>query len=318
MLFTCDMSNRSQSLDPAGALASLNLNLLPALDALLRERSVGRAARRTGVSPSAMSHSLGKLREALGDPLLVAAGRQMVATARGEALAQALPPLLSSLESLLLRDEAFDPKRSSRVFRIATLDVFEFTLLPDLLCHLRKHAPNLRLHLERIDDRSGKRLIDGELDFVLGGNTMAMPGSAIQRTLHEVPFASIVRGDHPLVKTRLSLKRYLELDHILVSLEGRAQGVVDRALEAQGKSRRVALRLPHFSTAALAVQRSDMVCTLARSAALRARELYGVRVFKPPVELPPVSAVAWWSPRHQQDPGHLWLRRSLMKGKGLR
>ncbi|MFK8003439.1 MAG: LysR family transcriptional regulator [Polyangiales bacterium] len=311
------MSNHSQSLDPAGALSALNLNLLPALDALLRERNVSTAARRVGVSQSAMSHSLAKLRLALGDPLLVAAGRRMAPTPRAESLARSLPPLLAALHAALAQPESFDPKLATRAFRIATFDLFEFTILPDLLVYLREHAPNVRLHIERIDERAPQRLADGELDLVLGGETMNMPSSAMRRTVYRDPFACIVRADHPGVGSRMTLKRYLALDHVLISVEGRADGVVDRALAAQQKSRHVALRLPHFSTAALSIQRTDMVCTLARSVAERARELYGVRVLKPPLELPTSAAVAWWPGQHQEDEAHRWFRTLLLDGDAL-
>ncbi|MFT5357944.1 MAG: DNA-binding transcriptional LysR family regulator, partial [Polyangiales bacterium] len=175
MILIACMSSRSHSLDPAGALSNLNLNLLPALDALLRDRSVSAAARRVGVSQSAMSHSLAKLRIALGDALLVSTGRSMAPTVRGEALARSLPPLLSALHAALVQAESFDPKRSTRIFRIATFDIFEFTVLPDLVSYLRDHAPGVRLHFERIGRDVGQRLADGEIDLVLGGNNMEMP-----------------------------------------------------------------------------------------------------------------------------------------------
>lgn len=311
------MSIRSQTLDPAGALSALNLNLLPALDALLRERNVSAAARRVGVSQSAMSHSLAKLRVALGDPLLVAAGRRMATTPRAESLARSLPPLLSALHAALVQPESFEPERTSRTFRVATFDLFEFTILPDLLVYLQEHAPGVRLHLDRIDERVGQRLIDGEVDLVLGGGNMVMPSSVMRRTIYRDPFACIVRADHPKVRSRLTLKRYLELDHVLISVEGRADGIVDRALQVQNKSRHVALRLPHFSTAALSIQRTDMVCTLARSVAERAAELYGVRVLRPPIELTPATAIAWWPRQHQEDEAHQWFRSLLLGGDAL-
>lgn len=317
MLFISIMSKHSQTLDPAGALSALNLNLLPALDALLRERNVSAAARRVGVSQSAMSHSLAKLRLALGDPLLVAAGRQMAPTPRAESLARSLPPLLSALHAALVQPESFVPKLATRAFRIATFDLFEFTILPDLVAYLQEHAPGVRLHIERIDERAGRRLADGELDLVLGGDSMDMPSSAMRRTVYRDPFACIVRSDHPSVGSRLTLKRYLALDHVLISVEGRADGIVDRVLAAKQESRHVALRLPHFSTAALSIQRTDMVCTLARSVAERARDLYGVRVLKPPIDLPPATVVAWWPRQHQEDEAHQWFRALLLDGDAL-
>lgn len=298
-------------------LRALNLNLLPALDALLRERSVSAAARRMGVSQSAMSHSLAKLRGLLDDPLLVATGRGMVATPRGEELAAALPPALASLHQVLAGPAAFDPRATQREFRIATFDYFEITTLPDVLRYLRDHAPGITLSVERMDSRSVDRLVHGDIDLILGAEAMPMPAGLMQRMLYRDPFAVMVRADHPRVKSRMSLARYTELDHVLVSVEGRARGAVDRALAERKLSRRVSLRLPHFSTAALAVLHSDMACTIASTVAYRAKELYGVRVLPPPLELPRAGIIAWWPRQHQDDPARRWFRDVILGGAAV-
>ena len=298
-------------------LGQLNLNLLPALDALLRERNVSAAARRMGVSQSAMSHSLGKLRVLLDDPLLVTSGRKMAPTPRGKQIAAALPSALAALEKALAGPADFDPRVAECRFRIATFDYFEFTTLPDVLDYLRDHAPGIRLDIERLDSASIARLVAGDIDFIFGGESMTMPSSLMRRLLYRDPFAVIARPEHPAIKGRLTLKQYIALDHVLIAVEGGQRGVVDRALERSGSSRRVALRLPHFSTAALAVVHSNMVCTLASTVAHRAKELYGVRVLTPPLELPSAGAVAWWPRQHHDDPARRWFRDVFFTGKAL-
>ena len=129
---------------------TLNLNLLPALAALLRTRAVGRAARQVGVSQSAMSHSLAKLRDAFGDPLLVAQGRSMMLTPRARELALSLPPALERLRESLAATDVFDPATATTTFTIATVDLFELTALRSLLGYLARHAPGVRLRIERL------------------------------------------------------------------------------------------------------------------------------------------------------------------------
>ncbi|MBO6934461.1 MAG: LysR family transcriptional regulator [Deltaproteobacteria bacterium] len=296
------------------SLRGLNLNLLPALAALLQERSVSGAAARMNVSQSAMSHSLAKLREVLDDPLLIPAGRTMAPTPRAERLASSLPPLLSELGRALTAPVEFDPETAELQLRIATFDYFELAMLPELLAFLARHAPGIRLSVERFEPRSVQRLVAGEIDFVLGGGTMPMPAVLMQRTLYRDPFRVIVRKDHPNVRGRLSLERYVELDHLLVSIEGQALGAVDRALAAEGRERRVALRVPHFAAAPLVVRGSDMICTIAGTIAERAKELHDLRVLRPPLELPEAEIIAWWPRQHQRDPARRWFRERLFGG----
>lgn len=299
-------------------LSGLNLNLLPALEALLRERNVTAAARRAGTTQSAMSHSLAKLRALLEDPLLVASGRAMVRTPRGDQLARALPEVLDALEVALDGDVAFDPRTSRHHFRVASFDYFELTTLPALLSYLRVHAPRVELTVERLDADAVTRLAAGELDLVLGGESSTMPSSLMRRVLYRDPFAVIVRHGHPALRRGgLTLERYLEADHLLISVEGRPEGLVDRVLAARGRTRRIAVRVPHFSSAGLAVLRSDLVCTLAGSVAHAARETHGVVVVRPPLTLPPPAIVAWWPPQHHDDPARRWLRETLFGGAGL-
>ncbi len=292
-----------------------NLNLLPALEALLVEGSVGAAARRLHVSQSAMSHSLAKLRTLFDDPLLVPQGRGLVPTARALQLLATLPGALDLLAQAVTAPEAFDPKTASRTFRLATVDYFELTMLPHALRYLLEHAPGISLEIERFTPATTSALVAGEVDLALIGGSFTGAPAGLRRTLlFRDPFSVIARADHPALGRRLDLETYLELGHVLVSIEGRREGAVDRALAKIGKSRRVALRVPHFVSAPLAVLASENICTIASSVAHRARELFGLRVLAPPVEVEPAPVVAIWPRRHDGDPARRWFRDLFVAG----
>lgn len=293
---------------------TLNLNLLPALAALLRTRAVGRAARQVGVSQSAMSHSLAKLREAFGDPLLVAQGRSMVLTPRARELALSLPPALERLRESLAATDAFDPATATTTFTIATVDLFELTALRSLLGYLARHAPGVRLRIERLGPSTFEALRDGDVDVVIGG--AGPPASAGLRrvVLFREPFKVIARSDHPGLGRRLTLASYLAYDHVLVRFEGREVAAVDRALASLGHQRRVGLSVPHFVAAPLAVAGSDMLSTVSSSVAAWGQSLLGLRLFDPPFELPAAPVSLWWAAAHDTDPARRWFRELLCRG----
>jgi DNA-binding transcriptional LysR family regulator len=131
-------------------------------------------------------------------------------------------------------------------------------------------------------------------------------------------FAVIARRDHPALESRLDPERYAALDHLLVAFrKGSGEGVVDRALAARGLRRRISLRVPSFLSAPLVVSRSDLICTMPRTIALRARQLFGVKVVAPPIELPAIDVAAFWPAQLDSDPAHAWFRDQLFSGRML-
>lgn len=296
---------------------AFNLNLVPALAALLRHRAVGAAAKEVGVSQSAMSHALAKLRDLFDDPLLVPQGRRFVLSARAEVLAVSVPDALTQLEEALGGQPQFDPGTASVTLRIATVDYFEFAVLPGLMTHLRTHAPGVRLALERLTGESAARLQSGGLDLILGG-TGLVRGAGIEGVrLYEEPFKVIVRDGHPRIRRRLTLPAYLAAEHVVVRFESRGGGVVDRILAERGLDRRVGLWVPHFVSAPLVVAESDMISTVASAVAARAHELLGVRVFEPPVPLPAAPIMMWWPRSQAHDPARSWFRELLLGGDAV-
>jgi len=297
---------------------TFNLNLVPSLVALLRHGSVGAAARDVGVSQSAMSHALAKLREHLGDPLLVPQGRRFVLSSRARQLAAELPEVLEHLERTLSGSASFDPKTAAMQVRIASVDYFDFTTLPSLVAYLREHAPGVRLSVERLTAASAEALQSGNLDVIFGGTGFVQGAGIEQLELFRDPFKVIARADHPIAKRRrLSLRTYLEAEHVVVRFEGRGVPVVDRLLASRGLQRSVGLHVPHFVSAPLVVAESDMICTVASAVAERAQALLGVAVLEPPLELPPARVIMSWPRSHAHDPARTWFRQLIVRGDGV-
>ncbi|MEJ7602455.1 MAG: LysR family transcriptional regulator [Kofleriaceae bacterium] len=288
-------------------LADVDLNLLLALDALLRERSVTRAGAVLGLSQPATSHALGRLRELFADELLVRRNHDMEPTALAESLAIPLREALAGIEALLWRDQVFDPTTAERELVIAMTDFVEATLLPRVLPALGL-GPKLRLRLRALGAELPEReLADGEIDLAIGTILSAPPAMRVT-TLYREQFVAMVRAAHPCLATELTPARYAGLDHVLITAPGDGPGVVDAALAVVDLARNVVLRTPHFLTVGRLVAASDLVCTLP---ALVARDVPGTVTFAPPVELPTFEISMFWHARRERDPAVRWLREQL-------
>jgi DNA-binding transcriptional LysR family regulator len=286
-------------------LAAIDLNLLVALDALLHEDSVTLAGRRLGLSQPATSHALGRLRELLDDELLVREGRIMRKTELGRELAPQVRRLLSEIEGVLHGRRRFDPKTSRRSFRIAASDYCTAVLLPELIAYVRRVAPGVQIDVHERGQLPADELARGELDVVLT-TTRQIDAPLRGEELFREQFVCVVRKKHP-ARGRLTLRRYVELDHLLVANPGYGPGVVDYELEARGLQRRVALRVPHFLVAPAIVARTDLVLTVPRRV-LDMVDTSHLRIAKPPLPLGEFGVRQVWHRRAERDPGATWLR----------
>lgn len=296
-------------------LSAIDLNLLVALDALLRERSVTRAARRVGLSQPAMSHALSRLRELLQDPLLFRVGKSMALTERAEALAGPTGAALRGLEALLAAPERFDPGRSTRQFHIATTDYAQFLLLGPLSAILAREAPSVDLRVQPISGRSiDEALLRGDVDLALGRFGAELTGPHLHRQdLFEERFVGVARADHPALRGPIDVATFVALSHVLVSPRGSGGGVVDTALAALGTSRRVAMVVPHFLVVPHLIAASDHVSSLLERAALRFAEMLPIRLFDLPIELPRISIAMLWHERRHHVEDQRWLRRTVQR-----
>ena len=292
-------------------LSSIDLNLLLALEALLHAGNVTAAGRRIGLSQPAMSHALGRLRELLGDPLLVREGRTMRRTALGERIAPQLRELLAEIESVLLGHRRFTPADSTRSFRIATNDYCGALLVPALVADLRRTAPGVKVEFFAYRGYApAHELALGELDLALGVFLHVDHRLASQELFRD-GFACVVRRGNPRVGKELTLERFLELDHALITAPDYGPGIVDVALQARGLQRRVVARVPHFLVAPALIAKSDLILTLPQRVARAAARTHGLRLLAPPLELAPFAVQVVWHASSQSDPASLWLRQRI-------
>jgi len=314
-------------------LARIDLNLLVAFDAMAREQNVTRAAERVGVTQSAMSHALRRLRELLDDPLLVRGKSGMVLTARAEALVLPLRSGLVSVDRALARAERFDPRTARRKFRLATPDLFDLLGIPLLLEAIREQAPGVDLVVTPLDARVSDALETGEIDICVAPRVDDFPGGApeldgaglVRRVLFRDDFSCFCRSDHPAVSEKrarrgkpgatepLSLEAYAALSHVLVSHRGEGPGLVDELLAKQGLSRRIALRIPHFFSALSIVEKSDLILTAPTALRLLLPSRSKVVALRLPLRLPGHAVALLWHERFSNEPGHAWLRDLMVE-----
>lgn len=298
-------------MDHAG-LRGLDLNLLLALDALLSEQSVTRAAQQTRVTQPAMSQALARLRDHFDDPLLVRSGRGMAPTARASELSGPLHHLLSELDNLVHDGRRFTPESSTRTFHVACLDHFSALHLPSLVAEIRETAPGVDIVTTQLShDSLNSELERGAVDIGIGVFTGA-PAGQMQRTLHQEKFACILRPDHPALE-RWDLDGFVSFPHGLLSTTGRGQGVVDRALAPYELTRRVAVRVPHFLAAAALAESSDLIFTVAGRLGSWFANHYDVVCVEPPLPLAEYPIAMRWHRRAHEDPAHRWFRDCVVE-----
>jgi DNA-binding transcriptional LysR family regulator len=301
-------------------LSGVDLNLLAVLDALLSERNVTRAARRLGLTQPATSHALNRLRALFSDPLLVRGTGGMIPTPLAEQLAVPLRRGLLELQQVVQLDLGFEPARSTRAFAVATADYPQLTGLPRLLAHLSEEAPSVNLAIVPLGASLAARLESGELDLVLSGaeteENLGLDRRLMRTLIIRDSFVCATRHDHPGIRTGLDLETFVTWPHLLVSLTGRGSGIVDNALSSLGRSRRIAVRIPHFSGAPSLLARSNLIATLPKAMADYGTRLEQLRLFEPPLALPRAEVYLWWHERVQYDPAHAWFRAALLKAFG--
>jgi LysR family transcriptional regulator, nod-box dependent transcriptional activator len=290
-----------------------DLNLLLALDVLLAERSVTTAADRLGLTQSAVSRILGRLRSTFGDPLFVRTSRGLTPTRRALALAGPVRDAVAGLERLLLEKPDFRPERARRRFRIAAVDYAQVTLLARVWKRLASEAPFIDLEVRQPSAESERDLESGALDLLL------MPRQASGAGIVWTP---IVRDGYVCVVwkrhrcRRLSLAHFAAMEHVLVAPRGREGGVVDEVLAQNGLSRRVALQVATFLIVPYALVGSERIATVPQRMAEEFVRLYPLRILKPPLPIPGVVLCQGWHEIHRSDPGHRWLRQAVAAEAG--
>jgi DNA-binding transcriptional LysR family regulator len=291
------------------------LNLLVALDALLTERSVTRAAARIGVTQSAASHALARLRKLTNDELLVRSREGMVPTVRAEAMAAPLRRALEDLRGTLAPQRKFEPKTARLRVYIATSDYAELVLLPGVMARLGREAPTIELRVVALRDDYDSDLGSGKLDIALTPPLPTEGGFGMHRreVLRE-RFVCVTRRGHKLAKKgALTLASFAAASHALIAPWGKEGGMVDDALARLGLQRRVTVTLPHALVAPYVVASSDLLLTMPERSARAVAAASGLTILEPPSELRlggfSISLV--WHEKTDADFGRAWLRNVI-------
>jgi DNA-binding transcriptional LysR family regulator len=304
-------------------LSRADLNLLVLFEAVLEERHVGRAADRLKLSPSAVSHGLGRLRRLLNDPLFLRTPKGVVPTARAAELTAPIADVLARVRSVIATAEPFDPGSSTRRFTIGAPDGVSAVFLPPLLGHLLKTAPGIDLSVRQLLPAHGETSAERAwrssfAELEARAIDMAIipsddvPARFVKHTLYEEDFVIAVRAGHPFADSP-TLDRYCEMQHLVVSHTGDPYGFVDRVLAEQGRSRRVALTVPNFMFALPVIAATDLISALPRKFAAMHAARFGVVGLEAPLPLAHFRLNAIASKAAIMDAGLVWLLSLLQQ-----
>lgn len=303
----------------------LDMPALRCFLALMRERSVTRAAERLGMSQPAVSHVLARLRRHFGDALLVRAATGMVPTARALELDAAAHDIVGAMDRLGRSNRAFDPALERSTFVITIPEYFERLLAPALMARLQAEAPAVSIELRAPNPVLARAWLDsGEVDFRLAWIHDPRPESRFAR-LPEDRLVCLVREGHPTVGTRLGVGDFFELPHVRPAIAVAPGTPADPAsvtleqyigLPHRGRHRarrlRIALRAQSFATIPYVVAQSDAIATIPERLARTIDPRLPVRVLRPPIALPPLRGALYWHERSNADPRHRWFRKLLL------
>jgi DNA-binding transcriptional LysR family regulator len=309
---------------------SLDLNLLRVFDALIEERSVTRAGERLGLSQSAISHALNRLRYVLNDELFVRMPEGMRPTTRAGEIAPRLREGLLQLQ-LALGPTEFDPARTERRFTIACTEYAGTVLMPSVIARVRGLAPNAELRIRPSNMGVAESLLAGRVDLAIG-SFRRVPEPFVHEPLFRETRVWVLSADHPVAQGELTLERLASLSHLIISATGEDERAVDGyvsdhglerlvtrsevgllqgALAARGLHRVIRLMTPHFHAALAVVSRSDMATPLPRRLAAAFADQYRLKLFDPPYPSPPFDIMALWHRDHGAEPAIAWLRDVL-------
>lgn len=286
-----------------------DLNLLITLNVLLDEGNVARAARRLRLSPSAMSRALARLRETMGDPLLVRAGRGLVPTPRAIELREEVARLAQEAEAVLRPAKKIDLKQVTRTFTLRTSDGFVENFGPALVERFALEAPGIRLRFLQKTTKDSMALRNGSVDLETGVSGDETGPEVRTRVLFHDRFIGVVRPGHPLSRGDITAARYADAPHVLVSRRGSDKGLVDEALKPLGLERKILTTVDGFAAALALTRGTELVAAVPERHTENLRQ--GLFSFALPFPAPEVSVSMLWHPRMDGDEAHRWLREQI-------
>ncbi len=304
------------------SLRTLDLNLLKVFDVVMSERSLTRAAEQLALTQPAVSNAIRRLREALGDELLVRKGRTLEPTPRAEALWPAVRGCLQQLQASLAPPD-FDPASATSTYILTMADATAAEMMPGLLGIITAQAPSVSLRVVPLTTRDPRQLLeDGHADLAVGHfpavladlTARAQAGdtaSFLHHRLFSGDYVCVMRKGHPLAREPLSLQHFCDARHMLVSFSGRPYGFIDEALAALGRRRRVVLTVNQFFTAGKVVAQSDVLTVLPRHFVGVTGYAQDLVLRELPFPVAPIQVDALWHLRKDGDRAHAWLRAQI-------
>lgn len=291
-------------------LSNVDLNLLVALDALLVERNVTRAAARLCIGQPAMSASLARLRKHFDDPLLARDGRGYVLTTLAESLVDPVRSAVVAAEAVLGRLPGFDPATDQRTFTIIASDYVALVLLRPFLADLAVEAPSITISVHHVAADNDERLRRGSVDLVIFPSELNRELADLPRTeLFSDRFVLVADRDNPDLVDGIDLDRFANLPYL--SVAGGQPSLVENQLDAQGIVRRADVLTESFAAAPLMVVGTRLVAVVQERLVRFVAGGSALQILEPPFDLRPLTEAMWWNPRTTDDPAHRWLRRRL-------
>ena len=294
-------------------LRRVDLNLLVTFEVLMTERSVTRAAERLNRTQSAVSHALARLREQVGDPLLIKMGGRMTPSPFAERLIDDVRPILRSIQRVLLPPQPFDAATSTRTFRIAVNDIAP-SLFPRLMAEVSRQAPQITVDWVAETPQTALAVADGQIDVAFVASALKLPEGVARQEAGDIPWATFMRCDHP-ARDAWNAAAWARWPHVVVQIGNSLQSPVTAA-SARDK-RRVAARVLNFSAVAPLLARTDCVATLPAIVMHEALERFGLCAVPPPFAVPSMPHRFIWSERLTNDPAARWLRGLLVNAFGV-
>lgn len=303
---------------------SLDLNLLRVFDEVMAERSLTRAAHKLSITQPAVSNAMRRLREVLGDELLVRQGQGVEPTPRAQALWPVVREALQQLQATLAPSQ-FDPATADTSFVLAMADATAATLIAPLYPIMAREAPHIGIRTLPLTTRDPRTLLDaGEADMAVGYfpavladlTARAQTGALVafdSRRLYEGEYVCVMDRGHPLAHGPLTLDSYCAARHMLVSFSGRSFGFIDEALATLGRSRQVVLTVNQFFTAARVLMGSDLLTVLPRHFAPTTGVQERLALRELPFDVPPVHVEALWRRRGPRPQAYDWLLKALAR-----
>ena len=292
---------------------NVRIDLVPVLVVILETLSITESAKRLGVTQSAVSHSLKKLRHQLNDDLVIREGNRLTPTAKAEQIFPRLKKWLGELQPIVDATE-FSPATSQRVVYLSCTDIVERMFMPKIVTLLRHQAPGISVRFVRWNGSTvHNQLTNSDIDFAIG--IRALDYSNLKhRVLYRDNFTCAARTHHPIFKTQITLDDFLSFAHTMTSSGDRQRGVVDQALDKLNRKRALTHTVSNFSSAPQMIENSDCLLTAPRFFLESSAETHDIETFEPPLVLPSFDVKLFWSRKNHQDDGSMWMRDLIATG----